>query len=342
MHLLAITVGNAQVGSTRIRLLNYLPYLHESGWTITVHEPVARSYAQRLLEVFRLGWLARHSDVVIIQKRLFQPWVTQYIRRNARRLIFEVDDPVFLDEVTGIVNRKTEARLGEHLRVADAVIVDNVSLADHCRQFNPSVHVIVSCVDVERYKPASFAQTSPFTIGWVGQPSTLPYLEEIERPLQALYERYGDRLAFKVVSATPYTSTHFPVTNKLWRLAEEPDDIRTFSVGIVPLREYFWTTYKMAYRPYLYMACGIPIVLSSIGPSLNVLEDGKEGFYARTEDYWYNALAILIENPDMCVKMGSYGREKVVQGFSYQSNYPKLLEVLAPTAGMQTTKLEGL
>src|SRR5258706_5370852 len=215
MHLLAITLGDSQLASTRIRLLNYLPFLRESGWKITICEPVPRTYIKRLLEVFKLGQLARHSDVVLIQKRLFPVWVIRYLRQNAHRLVFEIDDPIFLDAETGIINPIVEKRLALQLKVADAVIVDNPSLAEYCRDFNPSVDVLVACVETELYKPAKVTiAMDSFVIGWVGSLSTLIYLDQVEQPLQALYERYGTRLTIKIVSAEPYFSTRFPVTNK--------------------------------------------------------------------------------------------------------------------------------
>jgi glycosyltransferase involved in cell wall biosynthesis len=245
-------------------------------------------------------------------------------------MIFEVDDPIFLDDDTGIVNSRIEKRLRIHLRTVDDVIVDNPSLAEYCRKYNSSVHVVVSCVETNVYKPATtIKDNQQFVIGWVGQPSTLIYLDDIERPLRTLHERYGPRLSFKIVSSKPYSSAAYPVTNKMWRLEDEPDDIRSFNVGIVPLRDYSWTTYKMAYRPYLYMACGIPVILSSVGPSFSVLEHGKEGFFARTEEDWYDGLATLIENPELGSQIGSRGLEKVLYHYSYERNFPDFLEILS-------------
>jgi glycosyltransferase involved in cell wall biosynthesis len=331
MHLLAITVGDKTVGSTRIRFLNYLPYLHEAGWTTTIHEFVSRSRSQRLIEIFKLAWLASRSDVVLLQKRLFPIWAVRLIRQNTRHLVFEVDDPIFLSESTGKIVPTADIRFTAQLRMADAIIVDNPALAAYCQQFNPSVNVIVSCVDTSVFKPSdAMSDDDRFVIGWVGQSSTLPFLDEIEQPLAELYKQYKDHFVFKVVSAKPYTSKYFPVMNKVWRLEEEPDDVRSFSVGIVPLREFFWTKYKMAYRPYLYMACGVPVVLSSIGPSLNVLEHGKEGFFARTQEDWFNSLKMLIDNQALCQQMGQYGVQRVREGFSYERNFPKLLQVLKP------------
>jgi glycosyltransferase involved in cell wall biosynthesis len=52
------------------------------------------------------------------------------------------------------------------------------------------------------------------------------------------------------------------------------------------------------------MACGVATVMSNVGVNSDIIEHGKNGFLAQTEQEWINYLSILIENSDLRHKIG--------------------------------------
>ena len=77
-----------------------------------------------------------------------------------------------------------------------------------------------------------------------------------------------------------------------------------------------------------YMAIGIPCVASPVGVNLELIEEGVNGYFADSEDQWYEKLQMLINNEELRGSMGARGRELVERRYSLQVNVPKLIEFI--------------
>jgi glycosyltransferase involved in cell wall biosynthesis len=75
------------------------------------------------------------------------------------------------------------------------------------------------------------------------------------------------------------------------------------------------------------MAIAIPFVATAYGTNFRIMENGKQGFLASTNDEWLQALIQLIDDVELRKKMGLAGRKKVEEMFSLTANFPKYLQV---------------
>src|ERR1700679_2651976 len=90
MHLLGLVKSIDHV-CCRYRLTAFQSILDQAG-----HDLELRAWPRTWLG--RL-WIQRHlrrADVVIVQRRLLAPWELLLVRRAAQRLIFDLDDAIFL------------------------------------------------------------------------------------------------------------------------------------------------------------------------------------------------------------------------------------------------------
>ncbi|HNO53859.1 MAG TPA: glycosyltransferase, partial [Chitinophagaceae bacterium] len=76
-----------------------------------------------------------------------------------------------------------------------------------------------------------------------------------------------------------------------------------------------------------YLSLGIPAVVSPVGANVEVVDDGKNGFVADTEDEWMSAIEKLIKDSELRKKMGAAGRKKIVEKYSVQSSYKQFLSL---------------
>jgi hypothetical protein len=60
------------------------------------------------------------------------------------------------------------------------------------------------------------------------------------------------------------------------------------------------------------MATGIPCVVSTVGVNVDLVDHGRTGFLATTEDDWINFLERLINDEVARIKMGEAGRKKLL------------------------------
>src|SRR5207253_2903656 len=77
------------------------------------------------------------------------------------------------------------------IRLADRVIVGNDHLAAYARAHNPAVTVIPTCVDTSRFVPRASGPNGGLpVVGWIGSPTTTPYLTGVGDVLRAAHQHH--------------------------------------------------------------------------------------------------------------------------------------------------------
>jgi len=314
---------------SRYRVLQYLPYLKAQGVDATALE---------MPKGTRARWSAFKSlgeyDVVLVQKRLLGPLTLRQLRRQARRLVYDLDDAVmFRDSTRGATKSWTRGRrFAAMAKAADLVIAGNDYLAELAREHARQVVVIPTAVDVSAYptkreRPAG----GQVTLGWIGGGSTLPYLEQISPALEALGERHAN-VRLKIVCNRFLDLRRMPVEKKVWRLEDEVPDLQSFDIGVMPLADDAWTRGKCGFKILQYGASFVPTVCSPVGANCQIVTDGVSGYWARTTDEWVDRLERLIGNLALRDTFGRAGRARVEAEYSTAVNGPRLLAALARVA----------
>jgi len=162
-----------------------------------------------------------------------------------------------------------------------------------------------------------------FTVGWIGSMSTAEYLLDIRSALVEIGKRVKTMLC--IVGARDVEIQGITTQEKIWTEKTEVNDISSFDVGIMPLRNNSWDRGKCGYKLIQYMACGKPVVASPVGVNTQIVEHGVNGFLAETEMEWIEALRTLRDNPELRAKMGAAARKKVIEKYTIQKIAPELL-----------------
>ena len=76
-------------------------------------------------------------------------------------------------------------------------------------------------------------------------------------------------------------------------------------------------------------ACGIPVVVTDVGGNKNVVKNGINGYLCPSDDDEKMAeyMRRLIEDQELCRKMGHHGRDRVVRNYSVQVMAEKYLQI---------------
>lgn len=274
-------------------------------------------------------------DLVFLQREMLSTFVT-WEPFTKRPRVLDVDDAIWVHRRGDFAKRLA--------RMCDHVICGNQFLAEQFSQWNPNVVVVATPVDTSIFSPVNKSEeTRHPIIGWMGLPSNLVSVYAIERALAAVLKN-NPRAILRIVSSRRPQFRLLPagqVEHIAWSREREAQTMQEMDIGIMPLDDTIYGRGKCSFKMLLYMACGLPVVVSPVGMNVEVLAQGGVGFGPRTEQEWIENLNELLANPTLAHKMGKAGREIVVNRYSVQALAPLLAETLLRVAGKDQRSASG-
>lgn len=341
-----------KAASHRVRLAQFQPGLAAAGIQLQIQSLLDDAYLRksfvgerpswgRLLEAYarRIRALRRidRNEVAIVYAELL-PLLPFWFEQQLLRIpyILDIDDAFYLKYRSGRFGWMRPFLGGKIDRLmtgAAAIAAGNRHLADYARSFNARVTLLPSVVDTDVLRPAppdsSSGSGSVFTVGWIGSPSTAPYLELLVEPLRQLAMESPVRLL--VVGGRAPVIPGVEVIEQAWSLEQEPALIQQFDVGVMPLPDTPWTRGKCAYKLIQCMACALPVVASPVGANVDVVPPDC-GILAATPQQWFAAFRRLAADPCLRQSMGSAARRWVEASYSLQSSIPTLISIILCSA----------
>lgn len=337
MKILFFTRYTQLGASSRLRAYQYLPYLESNGFEVTVAPLLGDDYVVGLYKgniplfsvlrayITRVGMIL-HShkfDVLWVEKELF-PWLPDWLEvallPKRVPMVVDFDDAMFhqYDQhrfrlVRTMLGRKIDAVM----KLADLVVVGNDYLRGRAQAAGAGrIELLPTAVDTCRYSVSCNVSGKPVTIGWIGSPSTVQYLNLVVPALRNLIASRGVRIV--AIGARPEQLADIPVEVRPWSEKSEVEEIQQFDIGIMPLTDEPWERGKCGYKLIQYMACGRPVVASPVGINQQIVDHGINGFLAETEEDWVQALRTLRDDRALRIKMGIAARRKVESEYSLQ------------------------
>jgi len=291
--------------------------------------------------------LVRNYDAVYVFREtslLGAPIFERWVHHVGVPLIFDFDDAVFvpykspsngwLSILKGAGKTRTICRLATH------VMAGNGYLAEYASLSNPNVTVIPTTIDTDKYRVEPLVRASDVpVIGWTGSYSTVQHLDMLRLVLRQLAS--SERFYLKVIGTSEYELDGVNVEAIPWKSSSEIADLRPLDIGIMPLPEDRWTRGKCGLKALQYMALGIPTVCSPVGVNSEIIDDGKNGFLARTEEEWVDKLKRLLRSPTLRAELGAAGRSTVEDRYSAVVHTPRVCEIFRSVVKNCSPQLDG-
>jgi glycosyltransferase involved in cell wall biosynthesis len=363
IKVLALTKYGRLGASSRLRSLQYLPWLHKADVLVAVQSllsdtVLAARYRRGTYSVGQLvlGYFARiqamlrrkQFDVLWIEKEAL-PWMPLWLERRLLKgvpYVLDFDDAVFhnYDLHPNTVLRYFWGRRLDHLMThARLVVGGNSYLAQRAHDAGTKwVEVLPTVIDLDRYPattvtPRTSSKRIP-RIVWIGTPSTAIYLQMLCSPLQILAKSH--EFLLRVIGARGIEMPGVQVEELAWSEDTEVGHISECTVGVMPLLDSMWERGKCGYKLIQYMACSLPVVASNVGVNSEIVRQGESGFLANTPEEWVAALGTLLSDRALALQMGEIGRGRVEQLYCTQKSGPKLAALLRSVAEGQSQCVE--
>ena len=339
--------------SSRYRTYQYLPALQAAGFAVQVsplfdeaylahkyatgRAPLWRVLILLLKRVWQVLSMPR-GQRVLIEYELFPyapAWFERWLRWRGCQLFVDYDDALF-HQYDAHPNRWVRRWLGDKIatvmRLAHIVIAGNEYLADYARQAGaPRVAHLPTVIDLTHYPMTRRPEgTGPLVIGWIGSPSTAPYVSQVAEALTTVCRSADVKVC--LVGSGPVVWPDLSLDIVPWSAAGEVPAIECFDIGIMPLPDAPWARGKCGFKLIQYMACGLPVVASPVGVNQQLVTPGINGFLATTTAEWVTALTSLLADASLRRRLGQAGRARVEQAYCLQVTAPRLVEILRGAA----------
>ncbi|WP_238492512.1 glycosyltransferase family 4 protein [Desulfotruncus alcoholivorax] len=293
------------------------------------------SALSRIVALFRVPFY----DVIFIQK-LALPHVYPFPevllcklgKWLRKRVIFDFDDAIY---TVSEVRKKTlfekfayPGRVQKIISQCDSIVAGNDYLGQFARKYNQRVHVVPTSIDLAKYSMRLFhdKESTPVVIGWIGTPSTSPYLNLIIPVLQEIAAK--KEIVFRIIGGRSFECPGVKVEYLRWSLESEVEDIRSLDIGVMPLSDDPWTRGKCGLKLLQYMAAGVPAVASPVGVNNKIIMDGINGYLAKNTKEWVSKIEKIISFPAAHLDMLQQARKTVENEYSMAVNVDKLIKIL--------------
>ena len=267
-------------------------------------------------------------DVLVGQLMYDEHRAEQFLEiaaRPGRRpvLVFEIDDDIWnihSSNTAALVVRSPEirGRVEACLRAADAVTVTTQPLAEIVGRFNPNVHVLPNCIDLNVIT-AQRPVTPGLTVGWAGGSSHLNDFASVRSSLRQFLRRHPE-IEMNFVGQDYRDLFKLPNTRHTEWSTDLADYLRSvdFHIGIAPLAYHGFNRSKSDIRVLEYAALGIPVVASDFGPYAESVQHGVTGFLVKRPHEWNTYLQTLVDDERLRLLMGInaklWASERTIQG----------------------------
>lgn len=336
--------------SSRLRSLQYLPFLEANGFDVTLSslfddEYLSRLYGQGERSALKIAWLYLRRltvlfgvfryDLIWIEYEIF-PYLPAFaerlLRLLGRKYVADYDDAIFHNYdlsgsplIRGLLCHKIDAVM----RNSWYVTAGNNYLMERAREAGAArIAFVPTVVDRQRYPVRAGLATDGPVIGWIGSPSTQKYVVGIRDALGRACQLHGARLMLVGASSQVIDELRgINVEVVPWSEASEADLICRMDIGIMPLLDGPWEKGKCGYKLIQYMACAVPVIASPIGVNIELVSSSHSGLFADTAAEWENALFQLLESPERRRQLGEAGRQAVEKTFSLQVQAPVLSRI---------------
>ena len=343
-----------EAGSQRFRFEQYFGVLEENGFEYEVASFLSKEawsilyrkgYFAKKIGAIINGYLGRMKllfvmyryDFVFIHREVSPfgyPWmgwvITKLWRKNT---IFDFDDAIWLANtsesnwITKFFKRYSNAN--SLMKWATVVSAGNKFLAEYASGFNRHVIVNPTTIDTTTlHNQVKQHEDHKFTIGWTGSHSTVQFLDDIVPVLQELEKKFD--FEFHVIADVAPRFQMKSMKFVKWSKKTEIDDLLRLNVGIMPLPDNIWTRGKCGFKALQYMALGIPAVVSNVGVNAEIVDHDVNGCVCNSAGEWYQNLSKLMTDKDYLLRLSKGTRERIISGYSLQSNKGNFLSLFKP------------
>lgn len=271
--------------------------------------------------VYQLMYIAPKYDTIFIQKACIPKCSKLFLNRiikNNRRIIYDVDDAVYLDN---------KDYSNDIAKKADIVICGNENLKKHYYKYNNNIVIIPTVENTNLYKKWWKDTFSEKVIGWIGSKTTVVNFEIIVDAINKIVARHPE-VTVHIISNSALDYDNRINNCKLipWHKEKYVEELSKITIGIMPLIDNPYNHGKCGFKLIQYLNMKKPVVASNIGVNNGIV--GNCGITVSSIDDWENALETLLFDEKFYEKCVQNINKSFFPQYAFESVYNDIKKVL--------------
>ncbi len=315
-----------QPPSARLRIRNCVDFWRLKGLKATIVPIPSDIYGR-----YKLLQYSKEHDIVLIQKKTsFREFELRLLQKANPNILFDFDDAVMFHELEHHkpLSGKNFKKFIRTINYCSTVVAGNRFLARFAEANCENVHVLPTPVDINKQQLKDWDKSSNrLIIGWLGVKGNLHYLEALAPVFQGLTQKFPN-LHLKIVSNDFIDIDGVNIIKERWSLEKEAEQLASFDIGLMPLKDDLWSWGKCGYKILQYFGAGVPAVASPVGINSEFINNGVNGYLASTHDEWGEALRKLLEDKIYRKKCGYNARQLIDEKYSQDNFAIKYYEIM--------------
>ncbi len=265
----------------------------------------------------------KRFDVIVIVKEFHSGLypLIQELKSSQKVFVFDiVDNPFCTDPRSESYHDHPE-----FLQLMDAVIASSPVQTGDVRPLNP--HVILIEHPIINFQQTAYPRKETVDILWQGYMANVEAMFRLHEVLERIRRDSSVNIRMTYHSNCPSRAEGMFRYIK-WKIRDWQKMLAQADLGIVikPPEDDIQRR-KPSNKVLSYMAAGLPVVCTPTEADKLIMEHGKTGFFAYTDEEWCSYLKTLIENPDLRKEMGIRGRQYVWEHFTIKHITEKYLNL---------------
>jgi len=289
-----------------------------------------RLYALMLVPFYNT--VVIHREATPTGLPVFEFVISRILRKP---YIYDFDDAIWrldISETNKALGglRHTKSKIPSTLKMARKIMAGNPYLAEYARKYNEHVEVFPTIVDTDYHKRKPVDKVADkICIGWTGTHTTLRHFEMIIPQLEKLYDKYRDRIYFKLIVNDNVKYDSLDLQSIRWSKEHEIEELSELDIGLMPLPDDEWSNGKCGFKAIQYMALEIACIASSVGVNSQIIDQDVNGILLDKPKNFYDAIEMLIENEELRLQLAKYGRQKIKSFYSKESQLTHFISCIS-------------
>ena len=268
----------------------------------------------------------------IRSENLLSTYFAKMCKKNGRLHIVLLDDYLFKQERKDFFMRQRQKELGKILNITDVLFSPSQILIDRIKKdykVTKTVQADTAVESVNIKKTQILFNKDVKRIVYYSNDGSNNYFKMVMMPiLDKIVNQQDFKLEIHCIGMQKIDSIDEERLNIKYVPHLSLKDFRTyletsgFCIGLAPLVR------NDGFSEYKYFNKFIPGIYSNAYPYISIIEDGENGILCDNEKDWIENILLLLEKPNLAVKIANKAQEQLKTEFSIEEIYKSIKKQL--------------